>query len=139
MPVFESTEKLTSALRLLFGRIGAQVDTAQAIQSARLAIRFNLSQPDAQVLIDGRKKPAAILYGPSPLKPDLEVELSADALHKILLRELRLSKALGSGVMRVRGPVWKTFALEAILHSGQDLYPDVLQELGLTPRRPTAP
>jgi hypothetical protein len=67
----------------------------------------------------------------SALRPQLDVELTADSLHRILLKELSLRKALGSGAMKVRGPVWRTVALEEILHHGQDLYPQVLHETGL--------
>jgi hypothetical protein len=75
--------------------------------------------------------PVQIHYGSSPKKPDLDVDLTADALHQILLGELRLRKALGSGAMKVKGPFWKSFALEEILHHGQALYPQVIRDLDL--------
>jgi hypothetical protein len=33
--------------------------------------------------------------------------------------------------MKVRGPFWKAFVLEDILHSGQAIYPQVMEESGL--------
>jgi hypothetical protein len=132
MPIYTTSEELYTSLKLLFDRIQEQSPAAtRAVQASRLAIRLACTHPAAQVLIDGRMSPVQIRYGSSPLRPDLDVDLTADALHQILLGELRLRKALGSGVMKVKGPVWKTFALEEILHHGQTLYPQVIQELGL--------
>jgi alkyl sulfatase BDS1-like metallo-beta-lactamase superfamily hydrolase len=131
VPVYRDSDQLYQALRMLFDQLQVQPATIQAVNKSRLAIRFNLTAPSAQVLINGRVNTPKIHYGVISLRPDLEVDLSADAFHQILLRELRLSKALGSGVMKVRGPVWKTFALEEILHQCQDFYPEVAREMGL--------
>jgi hypothetical protein len=30
--------------------------------------------------------------------------------------------------MKVKGPVWKTFALAELFERGQDIYPDILRE-----------
>lgn len=132
IPVYQTSEQLYQALQILFTRIARdESGAAGALQASRLAIRFNLTSPAAQVLIDGRVGPVKVRYGPEPARPDLDVDLTADALHRILLRELPLRKALGGGLMKVRGPIWKTVALEKILHAGQDLYPQVAREIGL--------
>lgn len=131
MPVYKDSEQLNQALRMLFDQLAAQPATLKAVSSSRLAIRFNLTAPAAQVQIDGRVNPPKVHYGAAGPRPDLEVDLSADGLHQILLKELRLSKALGSGVMKVRGPVWKSFVLEEVLHQCQDLYPEVIRKMGL--------
>jgi hypothetical protein len=133
MPVYQSSEQLYQALQLLFNRI-AEGESVGVLHSSRLAIRFTLTSPAAQVAIDGRESPVKVHYGTNRVRPDLDVALTADALHRILLRELPLRKALGSGLMKVRGPVWKTVALEKILHAGQDLYPQVAGEIGLDTR-----
>lgn len=131
VPVYRDSEQLQQALRMLFDKLQVQPATIQVFKKSRLAIRFNLTAPSAQVLIDGRASTPKIHYGATSLRPDLEIDLSADGFHQILLRELRLSKALGSGVMKVRGPVWKTFALEEILHQCQEYYPEVARVMGL--------
>lgn len=132
MPVYQNSDQLYEGLKLLFGKIQGQGPGAtRAVLSSRLAIRLQCAAPPAQVLIDGRLNPVKIFYGSSPLRPDLDVALTADALHEILMGDLSLRKALGSGVMKVRGPVWKTFALEEILHHGRALYPQVARDLGI--------
>jgi hypothetical protein len=83
------------------------------------------------VVINGRERVPRVSYGgngTNPLRPDLEVSLSAETLHQILTGELRLSKALGQGVMRVRGNVLKGKVLEDLFHQGQAIYPQILFE-----------
>lgn len=128
MPVFNSTEHLYASLRLLFDTIqNTDPMAGRNLAASRLLIRLELSMPEAQVLINGRQMPVKISYGSSALRPDLDVAMSADTLHQILLAELPLPRALANGQMRVRGPVWKTGALEGILLRGQKVYPQVLQ------------
>ena len=129
MPLYADSNQLYETMKALFTRIRDQ-GGAQSVGKSRLVLRFHTRQPEAVITIDGRQQPVQVSYGPSKLRADLEVELPADALHQILLGELRLSKALGSGQMKVRGPIFKTFALEEVFHLGQALYPQILREMG---------
>jgi hypothetical protein len=132
MPVYDNTDELYKCLTLLFDRIRELGPGAtQQLLASRLVIRFLITSPAAQVLIDGRVSPAEVTYGKSSVRPVLRVELSADSLHLILLKELSLRKALGSGAMKVHGPIWRVVVLEELLHHMQDLYPQVVQECGL--------
>ena len=132
MPVYQDTQQLYGSLRGLFDRIKSQDgESTRALTTSRLIIRLRCTQPEAEVTINGRQNPLRIDYGVSPLRPDLDVTLTADALHAILLAELPLGKAIASREMKVRGPLMKAFVLEEILHLGQALYPQVLVEQGL--------
>jgi hypothetical protein len=132
MPVYKNSAELYQCLNLLFNKMhDLGPGATQTLLASRLVIRLAISTPPAQVLIDGRVSPAQVRYGPPAQRSELDVELTAETLHRILLKELSLRKALGSGAMKVRGPIWRTAALEEILHHGQDLYPQVLREAGL--------
>lgn len=136
MPVYQDTQQLYSSLRSLFERIKSQDGVATGpLTTSKLIIRLRCTQPEAEVTISGRQKPLRIDYGASPLRPDLDVSLSADTLHAILLAELPLGKAIANREMKVRGPLMKAFVLEEILHLGQALYPQVLAEQGLDGHR----
>ena len=82
-------------------------------------------------MVNGRKDPPQITYGKTALRPDLEIQLSADTLHKILLGELRLSSAVATRQLAVRGPIHKSLVFEDIFHSAQAFYPSVLEEIGI--------
>jgi hypothetical protein len=132
MPVYANADQFYACTRVLFTRIEEEAPTAaEEILASRLMIRLRCTKPTAEITINGRRRPVQTSYGPSRLRPDLDVELAADTLHHILLGELSLKKALAGGLMKVRGPVWKTFALADLFYQGQALYPQVLRDQGL--------
>lgn len=129
MPVFSSSEQLYSCAQAVFDRVQAEKpNAADAVFDARLLIRFRCTEPAAEILINGRRRPVDVVYGPVKLRPELDVDLRADTLHEILLGELSLAKALASKAMKVRGPAWKTLALADLFFHAQAIYPDVLKE-----------
>lgn len=126
MSVYQNSQTLYTNLEWLFSTLQAQDPQAVgALARSRLAIRIRLSEPAALVAINGRVNPVEIKYGVDSMRPDLDIELPADSLHAILMGELSLKRALASGAMRVRGPVWKTTALEGIFQRGKLLYPQI--------------
>ena len=94
-------------------------------------IRLRTTDPEVEITINGRKKPVQITYGPSYPRPTLDIELAADTLHRVLLGEQSLKKALAGGLLKVHGPVWKTSHLGGLLKQGRQIYPQVLEEQGL--------
>jgi SCP-2 sterol transfer family len=131
MPVFPSTELLQTALKTLFSRVGQDPQAARSVVNSKLILRMRVTSPETDVVVNGRRDPPQITYGSTTLRPDLEIELKADALHKILLGELRLSSAVAARQLVVRGPIHKSFVFEDIFHSAQAFYPSVLEEVGL--------
>lgn len=132
MPIYASDAQLYSCLRSLFGIIEAHdPKAADALLKASLAITFICSTPEAAVTIDARRSPVKFVYGQNHLTPTIEVKLSADTLHCLLLGEIRLTKAIGSDLMSLKGPVWKTLTLADIFHHAQRFYPEVLAGNGL--------
>ena len=95
-------------------------------------IRLRTSEPEGEIALDGRQPPLKSSFGPSTLRPELDIQMSADTLHRILLGELPLGKALSGGLLKVKGPILKTLPLAELFHQGRRYYPDVLRELGLT-------
>lgn len=132
MSIYASDAQLYSCLRSLFGAIEAHDPKAtDALLKASLAITFRCSTPAAAITIDARRSPVKFLYGESGLKPTIEVDLTTDTLHCLLLGEMRLSKAIGGELINLKGPVWKTLSLADIFHYAQQFYPRVLTNNGL--------
>jgi hypothetical protein len=131
MPVFSDSELLHTTLKTLFSRVGQDPQAVKSVVNSKLILRMRVTVPEADVVVNGRKDPPQITYAKTTLRPDLEIELNADALHKILLGELRLSSAVAARQLVVRGPIYKSFVFEEIFHSAQAFYPSVLEEVGL--------
>ena len=129
MPIYASDTQLYACFAQLFGVIESREPKAgNALLKAALAIRFNCVAPAASITIDARKAPVTVAYGANAVKPTIEIGLSADTLHCLLLGEIRLGKAVGSDLLDMKGPVWKTLALADLFHYAQQFYPAVLEE-----------
>ncbi len=128
MPFYADTEQFYSNLRALFACVAAHHPRASdAIAASHLVIRLRTTAPAGEIVINGRQKPVQTTFGPAAARPDLDIQLAADTLHRILLGELSLAKALGTGQLKVQGPIWKTLALSELLTVGQRCYPGIVQ------------
>jgi hypothetical protein len=131
MPFYGDADQLYTCLQELFAHIQNEApDGVQALMDSKLVIRFRCVEPAAQITINGRLRPPQITYGASTLRPDLDAELACDTLHRILLDELSLRGALGTGLMKVRGPVWKTDPLGDLIQAGRQFYPQLMRQKG---------
>ena len=132
MPFYNSADQIYDCLQTVFNHVGAHNPNAgTALLSLHLVTRMRLTAPAAQITIDSRRRPIKTTYGPSPLRTDVEVEMAADTLHRILLGELLPKKAWANGLVKLRGPSWKTLVLADLFYQSQAIYRQVLREQGL--------
>ena len=132
MTPYTSEEQLYQSMRLLFEHMRRQMpNPIDQLAASRLLIRLRITQPAAEIFVNGRQSPVSIHYGSSKLRPDLDAEMSAETLHQILSDTLSLKRALADRRVKVMGPIWKTASLVEILHQGRALYPAVLRQQGL--------
>ncbi len=131
-PPYRDAEHLYAVMRALFSALQAQPgNPVDALARSGLVIRLDIRAPQAGILIDGRARPAAVHFEARRVpRPDLDVRLQADTLHRILLDELSLREALARKQVSVRGPLWKARALAEIFSQGRKLYPAVLRAHG---------
>jgi putative sterol carrier protein len=129
MAIYQNSEQLYRCAGAFFGRLRESYPQAEdAVKKAKLLIRVSCTGPDVEFMINGRRDPVEIIFGSSRIRPEVEVEMMSDTLHKILLGELSLPKAAASKQMKIKGPVWKTFPLAELFERGQEIYPDILRE-----------
>ena len=127
MSIYASDNQLYSCFQALFAIIETHdPKAADALLKSSLAITFNCTNPTASITIDARRAPLQLAYGQTGVVPTIEVGLTADVLHCLLLGEVRLTKAIGSDLINLKGPVWKTLSLAEIFHYAQEFYPGVL-------------
>jgi putative sterol carrier protein len=133
MPFFADSDQLYAVAGTLLTRVQEEEPEATAgISNSRLVIRLETSEPTTEFTLNGRQRPVEITYGPSRLRPTLDIELAADTLHRILSGEQSMKRALANGLLKVQGPVWRVTALADLFHWGQTVYPEVLREQGLS-------
>ena len=131
MAVYSDSEQLLEIMRSLFARVEAEYPAAgDAVSASHLVILIRCTRPDADVLINGRKRPPEIWYGPGGMRPTLTIETATDTLHEIMLGELSLKRALAQGALKVRGPVHRITVLADLFYALQKVYPDLVKEPG---------
>ncbi len=131
MSVYTDSEQLYAYLRALFALIAERnPGAADAVLSSRLVIRLRCTEPEAEITLNARQRPLETTFGPTRLRPTLDVGLASDTLHAIMLGELQLKKAVAGGLLEVRGPVWKVTALADLFRQAQELYSGLLRERG---------
>lgn len=132
MTVFSSAEQLYSAMDLLFKEVqDRDPKAAEKVQKAKVLIRFYLKDPEASIVIKGRRNPATFSFDDRGLRPEVDVKMAADTFHHILMGDEKLSKSLANGAMKIKGPLSKALALGDLFMQCQDLYPDVLRDKGI--------
>jgi alkyl sulfatase BDS1-like metallo-beta-lactamase superfamily hydrolase len=124
---YQSDKQLYDCLQTLFDRVEADIPQAtDSLLKAKLCIRFNVSAPEAMLLINAKERPLQIEYGrANNHKPDLHIDVTGEALHQILLGQLSLTKAVGSKKVKPKGPVWKVMALADLFYHAQKIYPAI--------------
>lgn len=133
MPIFVNSEQLYQVADGLFVRMLAEYPEAiQPMYRSRLIVRLSTSNPAGQIWVNARHNPLRTSFGNNSLRPELDIHLSADNLHQILIGRLSLPKAVGNGAVKVRGPILKVAALSDLFVKGQVVYPAVLQAQGIT-------
>lgn len=132
MSIYESSQQFYAIAQALFDQVQVEYpQAAEDVRKARLLIRFNCSEPDAIITINGRKEPPSVTFGEDHFRPEVDVALTTDTLHCILLGELRLAKALKTKELKVHGQVRKVLAVVDLFHQCQAIYPRILREQGL--------
>lgn len=127
MPFYSDSESYYANMRALFACVQQNYPRAtEAIGKSKINIRMHTIAPAGEIMIHGRETPVRTTFGENGVKPDLEIEMSADTFHKILLGDLSLRTALGNGQMKVKGPIWKAMSLGDLFTVSRKCYPDIV-------------
>ena len=116
--------QLESIYSAMFAAI-ADDDAVATLVAGKMIINFRLSDPEADIWIDGRSRPVVTTFEPIGVKATLTATISADSMHQLLLGKLPLSRALMFRKLKVGGSMSKATTLEPLLHACQGVYPDI--------------
>lgn len=122
MTRFESSEQLYQRLQMVFDALLIRPGCTDSYSRSNLVVRMRLTNPAAEVLLDGRQPPLEIFYGERPGRADLEVAMDADLLHAIWSGEEKLTSALFRGRVQTVGNLMRATAFVDLFHACQDMY-----------------
>jgi putative sterol carrier protein len=125
MAVFNSPEQLYTILQSVFEQLNTTPEKIEPFTRSNLVIRLNLSDPDAEVLLDGRQPPLEVFYGARPGQANLEFSMPADLLHRIWMDEESTSEAFFSGRIKSKGNLLRATHLIELFRHIEEIYPNI--------------
>ncbi len=129
---YQSPEQLREVAEALIDRMAQDPRAGSDLSSSGMLIAINVREPNLIIRLDGRHNPASVAFGPASEKPNLEIGLKAETLHKIWLGQLRVRDAYFGGKISTKGNVFSAMKLADIFHEAERLYPVILREKGYT-------
>ena len=124
---YQDADQLTAVYTAMFDAV-ADDDSIDELVEQRMVINFRLHDPDADIWVDGRERPVVTTFEPIDIDASLTANLSADAMHELLLGTLPLGKALLFRKLKGSGSKSKAMKLESLQHACQADYPDIAAE-----------
>ncbi len=131
MAVYDSTEQFYAVMKDVFDQVMQHPDHIESFTRSNLVIRMNTSDPDAEILLDGRQPPLEVFFGERPGRANLEISLEADLLHAMWLGVESTQQAFLTGRIRTRGNLLKAMQLVQLFAEAERVYPAVAQQYGL--------
>jgi hypothetical protein len=131
MAVFESSEQFYRVMNDVFTYVIQHPEHIDSFTRSNLVIRMRTTDPDAEILLDGRQPPLQVFYGPTPGRANLEITLTADLLHEMWLGRESTHQAFYTGRIRTSGNLLKALQLSEIFVEAERIYPTVVQRYGL--------
>lgn len=132
MAVYESTEQFYAIMKDVFEQVMQQPDSIESFTRSNLVVRMNTTDPEAEILLDGRQPPLGIYFGERPGRANLEITLTADLLHTMWLGSESTQQAFLSGRVRTRGNLLKAMQLIDLFAAAERIYPAVARRYRLS-------
>ncbi|MCS6845086.1 MAG: SCP2 sterol-binding domain-containing protein [Caldilineales bacterium] len=130
MPVFADTEDFYAVMQRMADALAQDEPAVQSFKRANMTVRFRSTSPVAEMVLDGRHNPVRVLFGRQPLRADLDITLTSDLLHELLLGRRRIRDAFAAGEIKVTGNIFRALQLAEPLRHVEAIYPRVLHEMG---------
>jgi hypothetical protein len=131
MAVFQNEQQFYQVMRDVFDYIAKHPKHTESFTRSNLVIRMRTTDPDAELLLDGRQPPLQVFFGPRPGLANLEISMPADLLHNIWLGRESTHKAFYSGRIRTTGNLLKAMQLGEVFQEAERIYPTVARHYGL--------
>lgn len=132
MPVFSDTDDFYTVMQQMADALIRDEAAVRSFQRANMTVRFRSTEPVAEMVLDGRHNPVRVLFGQQPIRADLDIALTSDLLHELLLGRRRIRDAFMAGEIRVSGNIFRALQLAEPLRHVEAIYPQVLAEMGRT-------
>lgn len=132
MSVYQSAEQFYAVMKEVFDGVIRDPESIDAFVHSNLVVRINITDPDAEVLLDGRQPPLEVFFGPRPGRANLEITLNADLLHALWMGIESTRQAFFDGRIQTRGNLLKAMPLIDVFLAAERIYPSIAKIYGLS-------
>ena len=131
MAVYQSSEHFYQVMKDVFDYVIQHPQHLESFSKSNLVIRMSITEPDAEILLDGRQPPLEVFFGQRPGRANLEISLPADLLHDLWLSKESTRAAFFTGKIKTRGNLLKALQLTEVFAEAEQIYPTVARRYGL--------
>ncbi len=132
MAVFTDDVQFYQVLQRVFDRLADDPEKLAPFTQSNLVIRLRFTDPEAEVLLDGRQPPMEVFYGQRPGEANLEFFMAADLLHAIWMGSESTSQAFFSGRVKSKGNLMRASHLVDLFREAERVYPEIAAEFELS-------
>lgn len=131
MSVFQSAEQFYAVMQEVFDYVMEHPEHVDSFMHSNLVVRMTTTDPDAEIVLDGRQPPLGVFFGSRPGRANLEVSLAADLLHALWMGAESTHQAFFNGRIQTRGNLLKAMQLIEVFLAAERIYPTIAQRYGL--------
>lgn len=131
MAIYANAEQFYAVMKEVFDFVVQHPQHIDSFTRSNLVIRMRTTQPEAEILLDGRQPPLQVFFGPTPGLANLEISLTADLLHAMWLGKESTHKAFFTGRIRTSGNLLKAMQLGDVFQEAERIYPTIAHKYGL--------
>jgi putative sterol carrier protein len=130
LAIFTSTKQLYDVFTGFMEDMAADPVLGPKFVKSNTVFRINYTDPDASILVDCTHDPIQITEGPSDVRPDVELTMTADNGHLFWIGQLKITTAITRRKVKVHGQVTKMMNLLPALDPAFARYRSFLAEKG---------
>jgi len=123
MSTFQNEEQFYQVVRMATERLAEIPERTASFSHSNLVLRICLTNPTAELLLDGRQPPLEVFYGKSPGEANITLTLEADLLHELWLGKQDLRQMLFNGQIQTTGNLLRAVPIIDMLTAFQEVYP----------------
>lgn len=130
--IFNSAEDLCDIFTALFQKMSKNPTLAEKIAEINQVIRFNFTNPKAEITVDATQQPPQIICGAAEKAADLQLWMAGDIAHQLWMGKITPISAIMSRQIRAVGKMQSIREIGAFFNSVTQIYQDLLLEKGRT-------
>ena len=131
MAVYADAEQFYAVMKEVFDFVVQHPQHIDSFTRSNLVIRMRTTEPDAEILLDGRQPPLQVFFGPRPGWRTWRSRCRPTCCTTCGWDKESTHKAFYTGRIRTSGNLLKAMQLGDVFQEAERIYPTVARKYGL--------